>query len=167
MLIGLILILSLGTLVSCYSPISQASTGDNNTEVIVLHKATYQQVIDFLATDNTDAYTYSLKDFDCTDFAIQLRTDAIKDNIECGVAILSLENPDGELAEYDHAINVFDTSDKGLVYVEPQADGTFDIAPSIGLGMTEFYKHMHTNYNIDPSSLDYGSQLIYKIRYIW
>ncbi len=167
-IIVLILIFTLATsLASCYNPISQAYTTDNNTKVIVLHKATYQQVINFLGTDNTDKYTYSLKDFDCTDFAIKLRADAQGDDIDCGIAILSLETPDGELARYDHAINVFNTSDKGLVYAEPQVNGTFDIVPTIGLSMTEFYKHLHTHYNVDPASLDYGAQLIYRIRYIW
>jgi hypothetical protein len=139
---------------------------DNNTEVIVLHKVTYQQIVEFLDRDDTDKIKYS-DDFNCDDFTILLRDNAIKDGIKCGWVDLVLADK-GKLTSYGHALNVFDTLDKGLVYVDAQVDGIFDSIPYINQSMTELYSHMHqTKWKIDPKDLDYGTQYIYRIKYIW
>lgn len=105
---------------------------------------TYSQLLDFLKLDQTDQYPYGLNrtillvpyfgsaednvDLDlvkeiidgteqasspriCADFAVMLHNNAEKVGIRCGYVSI-------ELSEGSHALNVFNTTDRGLVYID-------------------------------------------------
>jgi hypothetical protein len=83
--------------------------------VIVPRPATYAEVKKFIAEDQTDKLDYDLMTFNCFDFAIMVREHAITNGIKCGIV-------DIRSGVKSHEINIFDTTDKGLVCFDPQDD---------------------------------------------
>jgi len=81
---------------------------------------TYEELILFLKNDRTDENTLIMKNFAyvCLDFAIDRRDNANKLGIKCGIVFLYFEHR-------GHTINAFETTDKGLLFVEPQNDMIF------------------------------------------
>jgi hypothetical protein len=82
----------------------------------VMKDPTYQEAKSFLAADITDSFTYITDDFVCHDFAAQVASNAIGQKIRCAYVLIDFTLPPG------HAIIAFNTTDKGLVYFEPQSD---------------------------------------------
>jgi len=76
----------------------------------------------FLAMDDTDKIPYNESTFVCTDFAETLHNNAENAGIRTGYVVLDLTQ-----SEYGHAINVFNTTDEGLVFVDDT--GTIDPNP--------------------------------------
>jgi hypothetical protein len=81
-----------------------------------LHNPTYQEMKTFLAQDPTNNNSYVESKYVCVDFAAGVKNDADAKGIRCGV--VDIFYPDG----YGHTINAFDTTDRGLIYIEPQFD---------------------------------------------
>jgi hypothetical protein len=81
-----------------------------------LHNPTYQEMKTFLAQDPTNNNNYVEDKYVCVDFAAAVKNDADAKGIRC--AVVDIFYPDG----YGHTINAFDTTDRGLIYVEPQFD---------------------------------------------
>lgn len=80
----------------------------------------WEELIDFLEEDSTDRQPYIEDLFDCTDFAEMLHNNAEAVHIKgAWVGIYYV----GE--EYGHALNAFNTKDKGLVYVDCTGVGFF------------------------------------------
>ena len=74
---------------------------------------TYAEVIAFMRTDDTVKNKYVLPTFTCADFATELQNHAEEHGLKCGYASLKfVGKSDG------HAIDVFSTIDRGLVYVD-------------------------------------------------
>lgn len=82
----------------------------------LLKDTTYQNVKNFIATDQTDQKTYFDNSFVCGDFASEVMNNATKQGIRCGFVWIYYPGSDG------HAIVAFNTSDKGVIYIEPQSD---------------------------------------------
>jgi hypothetical protein len=76
---------------------------------------TYAQAKAFLASDRTDSNPYVDDTYVCEDYAYDVVTHALQLKIRC--AFVSIRYPDAA-----HAIIAFNTTDKGLVYFEPQSD---------------------------------------------
>lgn len=74
----------------------------------------------FLAADHTNWHEYDLEDYNCMDFAIDLVANAKRENIKA--RIVGVDFYDQELG---HAFVEFVTSDRGVVFVEPQGDNTY------------------------------------------
>ncbi|MCW3138860.1 MAG: hypothetical protein N2V76_10780, partial [Methanophagales archaeon] len=73
---------------------------------------TWDELITFLQMDDTDEHPYNFSSFVCADFAERLHNNAESSGIRAAwVAV------DFEFGE-DHALNAFNTTDKGLVYVD-------------------------------------------------
>jgi hypothetical protein len=81
----------------------------------ILRDPTYQEVRTFIAADNTDAKTYVNDTYVCEDFAFDVKTHAMQQKIRC--AYVSIRFPDSA-----HAIVAFNTTDRGIIYIEPQSD---------------------------------------------
>ena len=81
----------------------------------IIKSVSYGEVVNFIKEDQTDQMTYSWVN-DCTTFSRILRENANEKGIKCGIAILDLGY------SYAHVINVFDTTDNGTVYFDPQTD---------------------------------------------
>ncbi|MBM4447526.1 MAG: hypothetical protein FJ023_09350 [Chloroflexi bacterium] len=81
-----------------------------------LHNPTYQEMKAFLDQDTTNTKTYIKDEYVCTDFAATVNNNAEAKGIRC--AIVDIFHPEG----YGHTIVAFETTDRGLVFIEPQFD---------------------------------------------
>ena len=77
---------------------------------------TYNEMMLFLKTDDTDKAEYIKDEYVCTGFATDLCNNAEEKGIRC--AYVSIKFPEGT----GHTIVAFNTIDKGLIYIEPQHD---------------------------------------------
>ena len=74
---------------------------------------TWQQLKDFLRSDKTDQNQYILGSYICVDFAKEVHDNAEAAGIRAAFVGVSFE---GEIE--GHALNAFETIDKGLVYID-------------------------------------------------
>jgi len=77
---------------------------------------TYDELYKFLWNDNTD-YQQSLeqKNLTCEDFAEQIQHNAESSGYKCGIVAINFDStPSG----CSHFCNVFDTSDRGLIFID-------------------------------------------------
>jgi len=77
---------------------------------------TYQEMKAFLDQDTTNSNKYNENEYVCTDFAAGVNNSADTAGIRC--AIVDIFYPEG----YGHTIVAFETTDRGLIFVEPQFD---------------------------------------------
>lgn len=82
----------------------------------VLKDPTYQALKSFIAADKTDSKPYDINSYNCSDFSADVITNAAKQKIRCAYISIDYAGKTG------HAIVAFDTTDKGLIYIEPQHD---------------------------------------------
>jgi hypothetical protein len=91
---------------------SRAVNGSQNFVTLINNpnaiNPTYQQLMDFLKRNDTDAIPYT-STFVCADFANKLYNEAESHGIRAAFIVL------GGL---DHAINAFKTEDRGLIYID-------------------------------------------------
>ena len=80
-----------------------------------LHDPTYQEVMDFIANDNSNDIPYSKNDHICTDYTTAVNNNAEKLGIRCGSVYIIYP-------ETGHSIIGFDTTDRGMIFIEPQFD---------------------------------------------
>ncbi len=84
---------------------------------------TYAEVLAFLREDKTNQNEYVNPSYVCSHFARDVCNNAESQGIRC--AFVDMRFPDS-----GHALIAFNTTDKGLVYFEPQTDEK--VVPSIG-----------------------------------
>ncbi len=96
----------------------------NNPEA---QEVSYTALLDFLHRDKTDLYTYVERDnpegltpFVCSDFAEMLHNNAEAAGIKA--AYVSIDWVSGEIG---HAVNAFNTTDKGLVFIDCTGDSLY------------------------------------------
>jgi hypothetical protein len=92
-------------------------------DALHLHNPTYEEALDFLERDRTDANEYIEGEYVCSHFAADVNNNAEKQGIRC--ALVDVRFPDS-----GHAIIAFETTDEGLVYFEPLTDDR--VRPVIG-----------------------------------
>jgi hypothetical protein len=90
----------------------------------VLRDPSYQEMKDFLKQDGTSEQEYLEDEYICVDFAADVKANAAEEGIRCAYVVIEY------LGETGHAIVAFDTTDGGLVYIEPQFD--WEVEPEIG-----------------------------------
>ncbi len=88
----------------------------------VANEVSYQDVIDFLASDTTDINAYNSTNYTCFNFTADVISNALGRYIWCGFVYVLFK--DGAVA---HALVAFETSDRGIVYFEPQTDDEVDL----------------------------------------
>lgn len=87
---------------------------------IEIHNPTYDELKDFLARDLTDTNTFIKDKYVCFDFASDLNNNAEANGIRTAYVRIRAE-------EWGHALVAFDTTDKGLIYIDPQSDKEIDL----------------------------------------
>jgi flagellar basal body-associated protein FliL len=95
-----------------YKPASEQETSTGN----VPHNPTYQEMKAFIAQDTTNSMSYEEDEYVCVDFSAAVNNNAEAEGIRC--AIVDMFHPEG----YGHTIVAFETTDKGLIFIEPQFD---------------------------------------------
>jgi len=81
---------------------------------------TYEEAISFIELDETDENLYT-PEYVCYDFTADLISNAAQEGYSCGFVYI-------EFASSAHAIACFNTTDAGLIFVEPQNDELVDVA---------------------------------------
>lgn len=82
-----------------------------------LRDPNWKELVDFIKADPTDNREYKADKYNCEDFSIALRDAARDRNLRCAYVTFSYRGTGSA-----HAITAFETTDHGLVYVEPQGD---------------------------------------------
>jgi hypothetical protein len=90
----------------------------------VLRDPSYQEMTDFLKQDETSEQEYLEDEYICVDFAADVKANAAEEGIRCAYVVIEYIGLTG------HAIVAFDTTDEGLVYIEPQFD--WEVDPKVG-----------------------------------
>jgi len=132
-------------------------------EIIVytdkLRRPSHTEVIAFIARDNTDGLEYDEDSFNCLDYSIIVRANAIAEGIRCGILHISDDT------EYAHAIVVFDTRDRGEVFIEPQFDWEVE-RPYPGQDFDDILRRAAKNYDGWLYEADVFG-IIQRLVYIW
>ncbi len=81
---------------------------------------TWMQLNNFLAADHTNWNTYNAVTYNCLNYSMDLVKNALKKNIKAWIMAVTFTNQD-----VGHAFVAFQTSDLGVVYIEPQADDRY------------------------------------------
>ena len=81
-----------------------------------LHDPSYSEVVSLLSSDKTDKKDYIENVFECRHFAQEVNNNSEEQGIRCAYVRVNLSGP------YPHACIAFNTTDKGIVYYEPQND---------------------------------------------
>ena len=87
---------------------------------LYLRDPTYDKVIAFVNLDTTDENDYN-PDYVCYDFTADFNENATQSGYRCGFVYIEFVNS-------AHAIACFNTTDQGLIYVEPQNDEIVTLA---------------------------------------
>jgi len=82
-----------------------------------LHDPSYSEVINFLNNDKTNEKPYDDETFNCANYAQEVNNNAEEHDIRCAYVLVVISDPD-----VNHACVAFNTTDKGMVYYEPQSD---------------------------------------------
>ncbi|MCJ7571892.1 MAG: hypothetical protein MUO82_08460 [Candidatus Thermoplasmatota archaeon] len=122
-----------------------------------LHDPTYSEVLTFLAKDKTDQNEYVIGEYTCVYFSRDVCNNALKQGIRC--AYVSLDFADTTFT--GHAIVAFNTTDKGLVYFEPQSDDRAYI--SIG---ERYWQNVATKPGYSWKAPDYDDTIV-EINHYW
>jgi hypothetical protein len=77
---------------------------------------TYVEAQQFVESDKTSSHSYQEGSYTCANFAGEFRHNALRAGYECGYVFVYF--PDAK----SHVLNCFNTTDEGLVFVEPQWD---------------------------------------------
>ena len=78
---------------------------------------TYAEVAQFMANDDTDTLAYDAQYFNCLHFSQTFIANARQLSMRCALIIINFDE-----TNVSHAIAGFNTSDNGMVYLEPQFD---------------------------------------------
>jgi len=81
---------------------------------------TYQEVVTFIALDQTDKNVYDEDDYTCFHFTADFEKHAFEAEYRCGLVYI-------EFILGAHAIVCFNTIDQGLIFVEPQTDEIVEV----------------------------------------
>ena len=88
-----------------------------------LGNPTWAELITFLASEDTDEQLYIYPSFVCADFANRLQKNAKEAGWRCAVVFLNMSGyldpyKYGIAPDAGHACNAFETTDRGLVYID-------------------------------------------------
>lgn len=75
---------------------------------------TYQEALNFIASDHTEQHQYS-STYTCFDFTADFKMNAFRAGYKCGFVYI-------EFTGSAHAIVAFNTTNHGLIFIEPQSD---------------------------------------------
>ncbi|MDD4875727.1 MAG: hypothetical protein PHQ86_01140 [Dehalococcoidales bacterium] len=80
-----------------------------------LHNPTYVEMKEFLARDETDANPFISGQYICCDFAAQVNNNAEANGIRTAYVRIRAN-------KWGHVVIAFATTDRGLIFIEPQSD---------------------------------------------
>ena len=88
---------------------------------VYLVNPTDDEALAFINSDNTNLNLYMPEYYVCYDFTADFIENALQEGYRCGFVYI-------EFSDSAHAIACFDTTDSGLIFVEPQTDEIVSVA---------------------------------------
>lgn len=85
---------------------------------------TYQELKNFVNKDQTNRLKYN-DDYVCSEFSYEFIRNFEMEGFSSGAVYLDLICPNEDDEEHGHAIVVINTTDRGIIYLEPQDDNLF------------------------------------------
>jgi len=110
------------TVTDAGSAVSSEGVG-STSQAIELKNPTFQELRDFILGDPTNRNEFDLNQYECRHFATDVNNNADAEGLRCAFVLLCYERG-------QHAVLAFQTTDRGLVYIEPQTDAR--IHPEVG-----------------------------------
>ena len=110
---------------------------------INIEPKTKADVLLFLHLNLVDIHEYVDITYDCKHFTIDLVVDATLQGFKVGVVSIGFND-----SIVGHIIAVFETTDEGIIYVEPQSDNILDLKLNELCPQQEIYGNV--NYISDP-----------------
>lgn len=127
----------------------------------------FTELMDFLADDKTDEIPYSRPDFMCHHFSLTLRENANKQGLRCAwVEVGSVPAEGGMGLNYAHAITAFNTTDRGIIYIDPQDDSICQIREQWQPSLCCVENIEELDNLCDPSYF-HSRSVIYRLIRIW
>lgn len=134
LLVGACTVYSIAYPVYWIEPIPALNATHQELAMTEFHGAanvTYSELCEFLLKDTTETADYRLPSYSCGDFAVRLHDEAERHGIRCGIVVVTLDTTgytrmavlddtgsDVPGSDKGHAFNVFNTTDRGLVYID-------------------------------------------------
>ncbi len=121
--------------------------------IFEMYNPTYSELMDFIRSDGTNRKRYDEETFNCVHYSLEVKNNAESIGMRCGYVTINLSG------DYDHAIVAFNTTDRGIIYLEPQSDevanlevGKYYWADCVVIRSSRYY------YPRDPDDIiqDYG-----------
>ena len=100
-----------------------SSEPDSDSQAIELRNPTFREVRDFILGDTTSRNSFVLYAYECRHFTTTVNNNAEAEGLRCAFVLLCFE-------QGQHSVIAFETTDRGLVYIEPQTDAA--IHPEVG-----------------------------------
>ncbi len=100
-----------------------AETEINDSQNTAVRNPAFAEVRDFILDDKTSRNKFVLNQYECRHFATDVNNNAEAAGIRCAFVLLCYRVG-------QHAVVAFETTDRGLVYIEPQTDAA--IHPEVG-----------------------------------
>lgn len=105
---------------------------------------TYFEVVTFVASDRTDENEYVIGEYICWNFASDFEANAFQQGFRVGFVYI-------EFVDGAHAIVCFNTTDNGLIFIEPQDD---HIVTSLTIGENYWDRNLYI-VNYDDTIIKY------------
>jgi hypothetical protein len=107
--------LSEGLAISQYIGLSSEDTELNPSHSITLNTPTFNEIRSFVIADQTSRNEWQENVYECRHFAADLCHNAREAGWDCALVLLCFDKE-------QHAVVAFNTSDRGLIYLEPGND---------------------------------------------
>jgi hypothetical protein len=139
----------------------------------------YSEVEWFMYNDNTYKTKYSKGDalpyeFKCGDFGRAIKHNASMQGLRCGFVSVKYEDTRWGIEKGLHVMNAFDTLDRGIVFVEPQAlQMLFTDEPKVGDDLQDLHWNAYERYypglnrREDPAYDPSASNVISAVSITW
>ena len=99
------------------------SENSSTSQEVVLKNPTFKELRAFILKDPTNRNDFILNQYECRHFATDVNNNAEANGLRTAFVLLGYDRG-------QHAVVAFETTDRGLVYIEPQTDAA--IHPEVG-----------------------------------
>jgi len=112
-----------GLIMAGYPGDTGSSEPDSDSQVTDPENPTFEEVRDFILGDTTSRNGFVLYEYECRHFTTTVNNNAEAAGLRCAFVLLCFD-------QGQHSVIAFETTDRGLVYIEPQTDAA--IHPEVG-----------------------------------
>ncbi len=101
-------------------PTSTSKPTRTPTPTTYYRPITWMELVQFITDDHTNWNEYDVVDYNCLNYAVDLVENAHQQDLKAWIVLVNFVDE-----EEGHAFVAFETSDRGIVYIEPQGDNTY------------------------------------------